>query len=89
MQITIDCAQIFDRGTFHRAFATKLHFPIYYGENLDALFDCLTSLPENTTLVLQNAETLLDSLGGYGRAALNALTRAEMESEGRLTIRMT
>ncbi|MFE9766000.1 barstar family protein [Streptomyces sp. NPDC005808] len=45
----------------HRAFATALHFPDYYGHNLDALNDCLGDVacyggyddsPEGTGLVL-------------------------------------
>lgn len=31
------------RSTFHHTFATKLHFPSYYGENMDAWIDIMSS----------------------------------------------
>ena len=30
----------------HGYLKEMLHFPDYYGKNMDALFDCLTELPE-------------------------------------------
>ena len=30
----------------HEYLAEELCFPFYYGKNLDALYDCLTDLPE-------------------------------------------
>lgn len=37
----------------HEALAMALSFPEYYGHNLDALYDCLTDLPD-TLLILEN-----------------------------------
>ena len=37
----------------HEALSQALHFPAYYGKNLDALHDCLTDLPE-TQLVIED-----------------------------------
>ena len=37
----------------HHALAKALHFPDYYGKNLDALHDCLTDLPD-TLLVIED-----------------------------------
>lgn len=31
-----------------------LNFPDYYGENLDALYDCLTDIGTNTEIILDN-----------------------------------
>ncbi|MBR3267472.1 MAG: barstar family protein [Oscillospiraceae bacterium] len=88
MLVTIDCAAIQDRADFHKVFSSKLRLPAYYGNNLDALYDCLTTLPEQTTLNLHHMQKLIDNLGSYGRAALNMIARAERENPERLTVNM-
>ncbi len=37
----------------HADLAKALNFPAYYGHNLDALYDCLTDLPD-TQLVIED-----------------------------------
>ena len=87
-QIPIDCAEIRDRSDFHRIFAAKLRLPKWYGENLDALFDCLTEIGTPTTLILLHVQELINNLGGYGRAAINMMEQAERENGDFLTITM-
>lgn len=41
----------------HRDFAEALAFPPYYGNNLDALYDALTDICEDTELCLLETET--------------------------------
>jgi RNAse (barnase) inhibitor barstar len=45
-RIEIDCAGIRDWPSFHEEFATVFGFPDFYGKNMDAWIDCLTSLDE-------------------------------------------
>ena len=45
-RITLDCNLITDDQTAHDLFAKELEFPAYYGRNLDALYDMLTSCGE-------------------------------------------
>ncbi len=40
----------------HPALAGAFGFPPYYGNNLDALFDCLTEITRHTMIVLSDAE---------------------------------
>lgn len=87
-QVTIDCAEIRDRESFHQVFAQRLRLPSWYGENLDALFDCLTSLTTPTTINLVGVQSMLNRLGGYGRAAINAIEAAERENSDVLTVNM-
>ncbi|HEX8371564.1 MAG TPA: barstar family protein [Chthoniobacterales bacterium] len=42
--VTVDTAPITDWDLFHSVFAKVLGFPAFYGRNLDAWIDCLTSL---------------------------------------------
>jgi len=88
MDITIDCSEIHSREEFHRAVANSLKLPNYYGENLDALFDCLTSKTERTIITFENIQCLIDNLGSYGRAAINMVAAAERENTDNLTLNM-
>ena len=88
MEVTIDCRQITSRDAFHDAMASKLRLPSFYGENLDALYDCLSTLGQKTTLNLICVQALINNLGSYGRAAINAMERAERENSRFLIINM-
>ena len=52
MRVELDGARLRYRSRVHRVLARKLDFPAWYGRNLDALYDCLTDLHEDTELVL-------------------------------------
>ena len=52
--ITIDCRGFVPRSDLHKAFADALAFPDHYGNNLDALHDCLTDISEDTRIHLVN-----------------------------------
>ena len=47
----------------HTLFAEGFRFPEWYGNNLDALYDCLTDLSEPSLVVIADAEILRDRLG--------------------------
>ncbi|RVU00561.1 barnase inhibitor [Mucilaginibacter limnophilus] len=42
MEISIDGNSIANEAEFHKILKQELELPHYYGENLDALWDCLT-----------------------------------------------
>lgn len=77
-EVTVDCAA-HSPARLHQALAQKLDFPDWYGNNLDALYDCLTDLEEQTRLTLLNLEnegfrqTVLDA------AQVNPLLSVELE----------
>lgn len=75
----IDCSRISSREEFHRTFAEVLSFPDWYGNNLDALHDCLTSL--SGTLRLENWDIAEARLGKYGIAAKKAIAAAGCENQ--------
>jgi RNAse (barnase) inhibitor barstar len=43
-RVTVDCEKIRDWPSFHDEFAHIFGFPDFYGRNMDAWIDCLTSL---------------------------------------------
>ena len=53
-QIEIDGNAIFTSPDLHKTLAEALSFPEYYGNNLDALYDCLTEIDQDTLLILNN-----------------------------------
>lgn len=65
MTALIDGAVIETREQLHDTLSEQLALPAYYGRNLDALFDCLTDIREDTQLQLVHAEALFAHLGVY------------------------
>lgn len=64
----IEGAAVGSMDRLHRLLAEQLDFPDWYGGNLDALYDCLTDLPEETTVILLHSQALAETLGsGYAR----------------------
>ena len=76
MHVILDGNQISDRESLHDFLMLHLHFPAYYGRNLDALYDLLTEIPEDTHIEILNADILQDKLGTYSGALINALNQA-------------
>lgn len=70
--ITIDCAGLTTALQLHDAFALALDFPDWYGRNLDALYDCLCALPEETELILENFAALPAFSRGFLRVLMDA-----------------
>ena len=74
MNALIDGAIIETRERLHDTLSQQLSFPAYYGRNLDALFDCLTDISEDTELRLVHTDALFAHLGVYADV-LQALLR--------------
>jgi len=65
MILNIDGNNIKNTDDLHRAFSEALIFPDFYGKNLDALHDCLTSVFEQTEISISNKDVLEKNLGEY------------------------
>ena len=46
MQVTIDFTKVIDSSSFHSAFQESMGFPNFYGRNMDAWIDCMSSIDE-------------------------------------------
>lgn len=65
----------------HRYIKTRLSLPAYYGENLDALWDVLSTLGEPLYIQLINPHKLPENLGEYGTALLNIFMEANQAND--------
>ena len=52
--IIVDCTHIQTPLQLHQSLSAALAFPQWYGNNLDALYDCLTELGQPLHLILQS-----------------------------------
>lgn len=78
--ITIDCRGFVPRSDLHKAFADALSFPDHYGNNLDALHDCLTDISEPVRIRLLNWDAAEKSLGNYARSTKRAILDAAVHN---------
>jgi ribonuclease inhibitor len=76
MRVELDCSLMTGRAETHDYLKEKFFFPEYYGKNLDALYDLLTSAGEAMTIVLSNGKFIEENLGGYGSALLATIREA-------------
>lgn len=78
MTYILNCKYLTDRAKAHPYLARLLPLPDYYGNNLDALYDCLMDMGPRTVVLLGT-----DALsGGYGARVLQAFTDAARENPG-------
>lgn len=68
--IRLDGRKMTDRKATHAYLKRKLHLPEYYGNNLDALWDCLTTDFSGKMIILNDPQTVKSQLGGYGESLL-------------------
>ena len=76
----LDGDAISTREELHAALARELALPDWYGGNLDALYDCLTDLGEETVLRVVPREALEETLGPTARGLMRVLADAEAEN---------
>lgn len=88
MQAIIDGAQECTRDSVHSLLALQLGFPDWYGNNLDALFDCLTDVHAPIEITLLHAPALEAQLGPYAQALVRVLQLAAQESSN-VSFRLT
>lgn len=83
--LIINGKEIISREALHEAFAKGLSFPEWYGNNLDALNDCLSELSDEVTVTVKDFGALRDNLGSYADKLKKVLRCAAAENE-KLTV---
>ena len=72
--VVIDGRSIGDMRDIHEAFRRELVFPDYYGNNLDALHDCLSDVHEELEIYIENEALLEEKLPTKAGRLLKLLT---------------
>ena len=62
-----------DKKATHEYLKRKLKLPEYYGENLDALWDHLSTDDIEKNIVIINTECITKNMGFYGESLLHLL----------------
>ena len=86
-KVVIQGSKLTDKKILHQILKQELKLPAYYGENLDALWDCLTAdiqLP--LTIEWVDFQKSKDLLGDYAENTLEIFNEAEKFTGGRLNI---
>ena len=79
-KLTLDCSQIGTKAGLHLQLTELLDLPEYYGNNLDALADCLSEIHQETCLVLEHPEALQESMGDYADRLFRLLEHCASEN---------
>ena len=80
-EITIDCTKIADKAELHKTLAEVLDFPDWYGNNLDAMYDCLTGITDDVCIIIEGFDSLEEKLGTYALSMRKAMLRAADDNE--------
>ena len=87
-RLTLNAKKMTTRERAHAHIKERLRLPDWYGNNLDALNDCLGEIGEPTRIVVRYAPLLEETLGEYGVKIGRVFKTASEENENlRVTLR--
>ena len=78
--VLLDGNVIREAADLHETFRRSLDLPDYYGNNLDALYDVLSTVGYETGIIAVNTEKLRQNLGVRWESLLALLTRVTEEN---------
>ena len=78
MKYILDAKCMQERKEAHAYLKKELNLPDYYGNNLDALYDCLTAVSGKVRLL--EWETAESNLGIYGKKAKKVIATAALHN---------
>lgn len=81
MRVILDGYKMDNKENLHLYLKQSFDLSEYYGENLDALWDELTSLNEEVEIILINSNYMLNKLGEYGNMLLELFRDLAFEQE--------
>lgn len=79
--IQLDVKKMTGLPEMHRYLRRVLELPVYYGSNLDGLYDCLTEMNEETELIIPQDMVKEEYLGWYGTQLLQVFKDAAEEND--------
>ena len=79
--ITLDGRKMQDKDAVHLYLKTVLHLDEYYGNNLDALCDALSTYHHPLEIRLIYREEMLEQLGSYGESIIKVFEDVAEENQ--------
>jgi ribonuclease inhibitor len=80
-EINLNGHKMLDKTSTHSYLKEKLMLPDYYGENLDALWDCLSTDFSQKKIIISNAVAIIENLGSYGQSLIELFQEVASENE--------
>ena len=80
-ELLLDGEVLADEAALHREVAEALHFPEWYGANLDAMHDCLTEMSEPVYITVAHWDELSRRIGRRATTLLRVMEDAAEENE--------
>ncbi|SFN63139.1 barstar family protein [Proteiniclasticum ruminis] len=80
-KVHLNGKRMISKEVTHAYLKRKFNFPDYYGKNLDALWDLLTTLGKDTDIIILHKDCILENLGSYGEALLALFLELPEESD--------
>lgn len=80
IQIELNGKNMRTKKETHKYLKEQLNGPEYYGENLDALWDILSSHSKPININIRNKDELIKNLGDYGYSIISVFQDAEKEN---------
>lgn len=68
--IHLNGAEMLDKASTHAYLKKKFALPDHYGENLDALWDCLSTDFSAKKIMIDRPESIVKNMGAYGESLL-------------------
>jgi ribonuclease inhibitor len=80
-EIRLDGKKMLDRAATHAYLKRELDLPVFYGNNLDALWDCMSTDFSPKYIAIFNADILVENLGSYGESIIRLFRDAAKEND--------
>ena len=80
-RLTLNAKRMTTRELAHALIKERLRLPDWYGNNLDALNDCLGEIGQPTRITVRYAPALEEMLGDYGVRIIRVLEQAAKENK--------
>ncbi|MDO4794001.1 MAG: barstar family protein [Filifactor alocis] len=79
-EIHLDGKKMNTAENTHLYLRVKLDLPYYYGDNLDALWDCLSEISDISLITLENSTVLKKQLGNYADSLIRIFEDYKQEN---------
>ncbi len=81
MELRLDSQLLDQKEALHKEITRQMQLPLYYGENLDALWDILTAWGNPLEIIIENCGQSLAQMGEYGEMVMQLFQEAEEENK--------